>query len=35
MKFSFIARHRGIWAVDWMCGARLVIAAGALTVTLS
>src|SRR5881397_1023183 len=21
MKFSFIARHRGIWAVDWMCGA--------------
>ena len=21
MKFGFIARHRGIWAVDWMCGA--------------
>ena len=21
MKFSFIARHRGIWAVDLMCGA--------------
>ena len=21
MKFSFIARPRGIWAVDWMCGA--------------
>jgi putative transposase len=21
MKFSFIARHRGIWAVGWMCGA--------------
>ncbi len=21
MKFSFIAKHRGIWAVDWMCGA--------------
>jgi putative transposase len=21
VKFSFIARHRGIWAVDWMCGA--------------
>src|SRR5690242_8435436 len=21
MKLSFIARHRGIWAVDWMCGA--------------
>ena len=21
MKFSFIAKHRGIWALDWMCGA--------------
>ena len=21
MRFSFIAKHRGIWAVDWMCGA--------------
>ena len=21
MKFSFIAKHRGVWAVDWMCGA--------------
>ena len=21
MKFSFITKHRGIWAVDWMCGA--------------
>ena len=21
MKFSFIAKHRGIWAVDWICGA--------------
>ena len=21
MKFSFVAKHRGIWAVDWMCGA--------------
>jgi putative transposase len=21
VKFSFIARHRVIWAVDWMCGA--------------
>ena len=21
VKFGFIARHRGIWAVDWMCGA--------------
>ena len=21
MKFGFIARHRGIWAVDWMCEA--------------
>ena len=21
MKFAFIAKHRGIWAVDWMCGA--------------
>ena len=20
MKFGFIAKHRGIWAVDWMCG---------------
>src|ERR1700756_6054246 len=19
VKFSFIAKHRGIWAVDWMC----------------
>jgi hypothetical protein len=22
MKFGFIAKHRGIWAVDWMRGAR-------------
>ena len=21
MKFFFIAKHRGIWAVDWMCEA--------------
>ena len=21
MKFGFIAKHRGIWAVNWMCGA--------------
>jgi putative transposase len=21
VKFVFIAKHRGIWAVDWMCGA--------------
>ena len=21
MKFGFVAKHRGIWAVDWMCGA--------------
>ena len=21
MKFSFVAKHRGIWAVDWMCEA--------------
>jgi hypothetical protein len=21
VKFGFIAKHRGIWAVDWMCGA--------------
>jgi putative transposase len=21
VKFSFIAKHRGIWAVDWMCEA--------------
>ena len=21
MKFGFIAKHRGIWAVDWLCGA--------------
>jgi len=21
VKFGFIANHRGIWAVDWMCGA--------------
>jgi len=21
VKFRFIAKHRGIWAVDWMCGA--------------
>ena len=21
MKFSFIAKHRGIWAADWMCEA--------------
>jgi putative transposase len=21
VKFAFIAKHRGIWAVDWMCGA--------------
>ena len=28
MKFGFIARHRGIWAVDWMCGALGVSRAG-------
>ena len=21
MKFGFVAKHRGIWAVDWMCEA--------------
>ena len=21
MKFGFIAKHRGIWPADWMCGA--------------
>jgi putative transposase len=21
MKFGFVAKHRGIWPVDWMCGA--------------
>jgi putative transposase len=21
MKFSFIAKHRGIWPVGWLCGA--------------
>ncbi len=21
MKFSFIAKHPGIWPADWMCGA--------------
>jgi hypothetical protein len=21
VKFAFIAKHRGIWAVDWMCEA--------------
>ena len=21
MKFGFIAKHRGIWPVDWLCGA--------------
>lgn len=21
MKFGFIVKHRGIWAVDWMCEA--------------
>ena len=21
MKFSFIAKHRGIWPTGWMCGA--------------
>jgi putative transposase len=21
VKFAFIAKHRGIWDVDWMCGA--------------
>jgi putative transposase len=21
VKFGFIAKHRGIWAVDWLCGA--------------
>ena len=21
MKFSFIAKHRGIWPAEWMCGA--------------
>jgi hypothetical protein len=22
VKFAFIAKHRGIWAMDWICGAR-------------
>jgi putative transposase len=21
VKFGFVVKHRGIWAVDWMCGA--------------
>jgi hypothetical protein len=21
MKFGFIAKHRGIWPTDWLCGA--------------
>ena len=21
MKFSFVAKHRGIWPADWICGA--------------
>jgi putative transposase len=21
VKFSFIAKHRGIWPADWLCGA--------------
>ena len=21
MKFAFIAKHRGIWPADWLCGA--------------
>ncbi len=21
MKFGFIAKHRGIWPADWLCGA--------------
>jgi len=21
VKFGFVAKHRGIWAVDWMCEA--------------
>ena len=21
MKFAFIAKHRGIWPAEWMCGA--------------
>jgi hypothetical protein len=21
VKFGFIAKHRGIWPADWMCGA--------------
>ena len=28
MKFSFIAKHRGIWAVDWMCEALCVSRGG-------
>jgi hypothetical protein len=32
VKFAFIAKHRGIWAVDWMCGA-LGVGYGGLGVT--
>ena len=28
MKFGFIAKHRGIWAVEWMCGAHGVSRGG-------
>ena len=24
MKFGFIAKHRGIWPTEWLCGARSV-----------
>ena len=28
MKFAFIAKHGGIWAVDWMCEALGVLRGG-------
>ena len=28
MKFSFIAKHRGIWPADWLCGALGVLRGG-------
>jgi putative transposase len=30
VKFGFIAKHRGIWAVDWMCGALGVSRVGSM-----
>ena len=28
VKFGFIAKHRGIWPAEWMCGALGVFAVG-------